>query len=53
VTTPLAAVLQDLGWRPEELARRFNAFAAGQGRAERVHLKTPYKWLRGDCPRSP
>jgi hypothetical protein len=29
------------------------AGAALQGRAERVHAKTPYKWLRGDRPRSP
>ncbi|MDQ3761515.1 MAG: hypothetical protein M3460_07375 [Actinomycetota bacterium] len=52
-TRPLAAVLVELGWKPEALARRLNSFAALQGRTERVHAKTPYKWLRGDRPRSP
>ncbi|MCA1674398.1 MAG: hypothetical protein LC799_20150, partial [Actinobacteria bacterium] len=47
------AVLTELGWKPETLARRLNSFAALQGRAERVHVKTPYKWLRGDRPRAP
>ncbi len=50
---PLAGVLAELGWKPEVLARRLNSFAAVQGRAERVHAKTPYKWLRGDRPRAP
>jgi len=35
------------------LARRLNSFAALHGRSERVHAKTPYKWLLGDRPRSP
>ena len=50
---PLGVLLQELGWRPEHLARQLNDFAAAQGRPERVHLKTPYKWLAGDLPRSP
>ncbi|MDQ3274325.1 MAG: hypothetical protein M3Q39_04650 [Actinomycetota bacterium] len=49
----LAVVLTELGWKPEVLARRLNSFAALQGRVERVHAKTPYKWLRGDRPRPP
>lgn len=49
----LAALLGGLGWKPETLARRLNAFATLHGRGERVHLKTPYKWLRGQQPRSP
>lgn len=49
----LGAVLAELGWTPETLARRLNGFAALQGRAERIHPKTPYKWLRGERPRSP
>ena len=52
-TSPLVVVLTELGWKPETLARRLNSFAAVQGRGERMHLKTPYKWLRGDQPRSP
>ncbi|MGH3930230.1 MAG: hypothetical protein ACRDTF_09680 [Pseudonocardiaceae bacterium] len=52
-THPLAAVLTELGWRPEVLARRLNGFAALHGRGERMHLKTPYKWLHGATPRSP
>jgi len=49
----LGALLDELGWRPEHLARRLNDFAAMHGRPERVHVKTPYKWLGGDIPRSP
>ena len=52
-TCPLAGVLAELGWKPEVLARRLNEVAALHGRVERVHVKTPYKWLRGDRPRSP
>ncbi|MGH3928173.1 MAG: hypothetical protein ACRDTT_35810, partial [Pseudonocardiaceae bacterium] len=50
---PLAAVLAELGWKPEILARRLNNFAALHGRAERMHVKTPYKWLHGTAPRAP
>ena len=52
-TSPLATTLAELGWKPEVLARRLNNVAALHGRCERVHAKTPYKWLRGDRPRSP
>jgi hypothetical protein len=52
-TSMLAGVLTELGWTPAVLARRLNCFAALHGRGERVHAKTPYKWLRGDRPRSP
>ena len=49
----LAQLLARLGWRPEQFGRRLNEFAARQGRPERIHLKTPYKWLAGDVPRAP
>ncbi|MBV9139389.1 MAG: hypothetical protein JO115_00430 [Pseudonocardiales bacterium] len=49
----LTGVLTELGWKPEALARRLNNFAALHGRCERMHPKTPYKWLHGDRPRSP
>jgi hypothetical protein len=49
----LAAALTELCWKPEVLARRLNRFAALHGRGEQVHVKTPYKWLRGDRPRPP
>lgn len=52
-TSTLAAVLTELGWKPAVLARRLNSVAALHGRSERVHAKTPYKWLRDDRPRSP
>jgi hypothetical protein len=52
-TSVLAVVLTELGWKPEVLARRLNSVATVHGRPERVHAKTPYKWLRGDRPRSP
>ena len=45
-TSPLATTLAELGWKPEVLARRLNDVAALHGRCERVHAKTPYKWLR-------
>jgi hypothetical protein len=52
---PIALVdlLATLGWRPEHFAARLNEFAAHHGHNERVHPKTPYKWLRGDHPRPP
>jgi hypothetical protein len=40
-----------LGWNPERLARRLNAFAQQQGLPERIHPKTPHKWAAGDIPR--
>ncbi|MGH4022668.1 MAG: hypothetical protein ACRDT0_26210 [Pseudonocardiaceae bacterium] len=52
-TSTLPAVLAELGWTPEELARRLNDLAVLHGRGERLHVKTPYKWLRGQQPRSP
>lgn len=52
-STGLGDILAQLGWRPEVLAERLNAFARDQGRSERIHAKTPYKWLRGNQPRSP
>ncbi len=49
----LTTALDELGWRPTDLARRLNVLAAGQGRTERLHVKTPFKWLRGQEPRPP
>ncbi|WP_285697378.1 hypothetical protein [Actinomadura sp. NBRC 104412] len=51
--TPLAGLLGVLGWGPERLARRLNAFAERQGLPDRIHPKTPYKWVAGDIPRPP
>lgn len=51
--TPLDALLAALGWTPERLARRLNAFTEQQGLPDRIHPKTPYKWVAGDTPRSP
>lgn len=51
--TSLAAVLGVLGWNPERLARRLNAFTQQQGLPDRIHPKTPYKWAAGDTPRPP
>jgi hypothetical protein len=45
----LAALLGEVGWRPESLARRLNAHPRRRDRV--VHDKTPYKWLtRGNIP---
>jgi hypothetical protein len=49
----LGSVLAELAWKPEQLARRLNSFATMHGRREQVHPKTPYKWLRGEHPRTP
>ncbi|MGH3826594.1 MAG: hypothetical protein ACRDQX_05390 [Pseudonocardiaceae bacterium] len=49
----LAAMLTGLRCKPEVLARKLNSVAARHGRPERIHAKTPYKWLRGDLPRTP
>lgn len=49
----ITRLLAEVGWQPEQLARRLNECAERHGRGERLHLKTPYKWKRGDVPRSP
>lgn len=49
----LATVLTELGWRPETFARRLSQHAVLHGRRDRVHPKTPYKWLAGARPRAP
>ncbi|GAB3801187.1 tetratricopeptide repeat protein [Micromonospora zhanjiangensis] len=46
-------LLAEVGLPPEQLARLLNECAERHGRAERLHAKTPYKWKRGDVPRSP
>lgn len=46
-------LLAEVGWKPEEFARRINDLAGRHGRAEWLHLKTPYKWRKGDEPRAP
>lgn len=51
--TPLARLLSEINWKPETLAQKLNRFAQQQGRPERVHPKTPYKWRTGDRPRKP
>ncbi|MFI6823291.1 hypothetical protein ACIBJE_20380 [Micromonospora sp. NPDC050187] len=49
----ITRLLAEVGWQPEQLARRLNECAQRHGRVERLHLKTPYKWKKGDVPRSP
>jgi len=49
----LGELLIQMGWRPEHLAERLNTLAVLHGLPERVHAKTPYKWLRGNRPRRP
>lgn len=51
--SPLGELLAVFGLRTDQLARRLNDMAEALGRPERVHTKTPYKWLRGEVPRSP
>ncbi|KAB1937236.1 hypothetical protein F8271_19660 [Micromonospora sp. ALFpr18c] len=49
----MTRLLAEAGWQPEQFARRLNECAERHGRAERLHLKTPYKWKKGDVPRAP
>jgi hypothetical protein len=51
--TPFGRLLDEIGWTPETLARAVNRFAQRQGRPERVHLKTPFRWRTGASPRAP
>ncbi|MFD0683724.1 hypothetical protein [Actinomadura fibrosa] len=51
--SPLGELLAVFGLRADQLARRLNDMSEALGRPERVHTKTPYKWLRGEVPRSP
>ncbi|MFF5264612.1 hypothetical protein ACFY4C_37290 [Actinomadura viridis] len=47
-------MLSVLRWSPERLARRLNAFAERQGLPDRIHPKTPYKWVTPQAqPRLP
>ncbi len=50
---PLEELLTALGWNADRFARRLNACAEALGRPERVHPKTPYKWINGQTPRPP
>jgi tetratricopeptide (TPR) repeat protein len=53
-TYPLADLLAEVGWQAETLAHRLNGFATRHGYPNRVHPKTPYKWItRGETPRAP
>ncbi|MFI6883785.1 hypothetical protein [Streptosporangium canum] len=45
--------LDELGWRPETLARKINAVLHQSGEKRRVHEKTPYRWLKGEVPHAP
>lgn len=50
----LAALLTQIGWNPEHLARRVNQHAAAAGRRQAIHRKTPYRWRDGGVhPREP
>ncbi len=51
--SPLATLLGTVGWTPQRLGHRLNAFAAQQQIPDRIHHKTPYKWVAGDVPRPP
>lgn len=51
--SPLTSILARVGWTPERLGHRLNAFASQQQLRERIHPKTPYKWVAGDVPRPP
>jgi len=46
-------LLAETGLAPESFARRLNDYAERQGRPDRMHLKTPYKWKKGDRPTRP
>lgn len=49
----LGELLAALGMSGDRFARRLNDSAEALGCPERVHPKTPYKWIKGEMPRSP
>lgn len=49
----LKLLLDDVGWRPETLARKVNAALEQHPHKRRIHEKTPYRWLRGEVPHPP
>uniref|UniRef100_UPI003F497603 hypothetical protein n=1 Tax=Nonomuraea sp. CA-252377 TaxID=3240003 RepID=UPI003F497603 len=49
----LKALLEEVGWPPETLARKINAVLERDACPRRVHEKTPYHWLRGGVPYAP
>ncbi len=49
----MSQLFDELGWRPEHFAAKLTNQAVLHGRCERVHPKTPYKWLSGQRPRPP
>ncbi len=49
----LGELLASLGMSGDRFARRLNAAAETLGRPERLHPKTPYKWIKGEIPRPP
>ncbi|MEV4477990.1 hypothetical protein [Nonomuraea sp. NPDC049504] len=54
----LKALLEEVGWPPETLARKINAVLehdalSSNACPRRVHEKTPYHWLRGKVPHAP
>ncbi|MEU4233273.1 hypothetical protein AB0F17_54080 [Nonomuraea sp. NPDC026600] len=49
----LKLLLDEVGWRPETLARKVNAALQQRRKSRRVHEKTPYRWLRGEIPHPP
>ncbi|MFI6883724.1 hypothetical protein [Streptosporangium canum] len=49
----LQVFLDEVGWRPETLARKINAELQRNGEKRRVHEKTPYRWLKGEVPHAP
>ncbi|GAB3989624.1 hypothetical protein GCM10029978_115230 [Actinoallomurus acanthiterrae] len=51
----LKDLLEQIGWRPEILARRVNAaLVVIPGKSRQLHAKTPYRWInRGEVPHAP
>ncbi|MER6103738.1 hypothetical protein ABT115_15775 [Streptomyces sp. NPDC001832] len=46
--------MTEAGLTSGRFAQRLNKYAAAMGRQERVHVKTPYKWIKkGEVPRPP
>lgn len=50
---PLKELLATIGMNGERLAGRVNALAETLRLPQRVHPKTPYKWIQGQTPKPP
>jgi hypothetical protein len=52
VNSALDSCLTRCGWTPENLGNRLNTMARSLGLADRIHPKTPRRWVRAQHHRA-